>query len=31
MQEDDDGTIGGPGFGITDSEDAGLDLFQPGK
>ena len=31
MQEDDDGTIGGPGFGITDIEDAGLDLFQRGK
>ena len=31
VQEDDDGTIGGPGFGITDSEDAGLDLFQRGK
>ena len=31
MQEDDDGTIGGPGFGITDIEDAGLDLFQRRK
>ena len=31
MQEDDDGTIGGPGFGIADTEDAGLDLFQRGK
>ena len=31
MQQDDDGTIGGPGFGITDREDAGLDLLQRGK
>jgi len=31
VQQDDDRTIGGPGFGITDIEDAGLDLFQRGK
>ena len=31
VQQDDDGTIGGPGFGVTDIEDAGIDLFQRGK
>ena len=31
MQQDNHGTIGGPGLGITDIEDAGLDLFQYGK
>jgi len=31
VQQDNHGTIGGPGLGITDIEDAGLDLFQYGK
>ena len=31
VQEDDGGTIGGPGFGVTDIEDAGIDLFQRRK
>ena len=31
MQQNDGRTIGGPGFGVTDIEDAGIDLLQRGK